>query len=274
MARWKVILIAVVCVAAGAVIAVVLLRPEVQKIDIDRNQPSDQPQLVPQVLTKLFPIEENERYTVAAEYPELDGVATPGVQERVNGSIRAGIYNRIAAFQAANSANLPLGDLQLRSSFDASFEVQLLTNSFFSALMSYSDYSAGAAHPNDYLAALNYDLRTGDAVSIDRLLRSLSPSEGYMERLGTRVQGDLVRQFGDSEEAFEVIKDGAAPTAANYAVYTLDREALTIHFAPYQVAAYAAGSPEVRIPYNELRESIIKPAADAAATSTAAWWLE
>ena len=56
MARWKVILIAVVCVAAGAVIAVVLLRPEVQKIDIDRNVSPDQLQPVPQALTQLFPI--------------------------------------------------------------------------------------------------------------------------------------------------------------------------------------------------------------------------
>lgn len=275
MAKWKIILTILVCLAAAAALGMMYLLPDVQKIDIDRDRPSDQSGPVPQVLTKTFPPEDTSKYTIQVDYPELQGVAAPGVQEKVNGSVRASVYNQIAAFQAANSANMALGDPGLRSSFDGNFDVSLVSRSFLSAIMSYSDYSAGAAHPNSYNVALNYDLRTGESVSIDRFLRSLNPSSGYMDRLGEYVRTDLLRQFGDSEDSVAFIDAGAAPSAESYANFTLDAGNLSIHFDSYQVAPYAAGLPTVKIPYAELISGIVKSEDfDASASSSVRWWLQ
>jgi hypothetical protein len=209
------------------------------------------------------------------DYPELQDVGTPGVQEKVNGAIRTQVYNQIAAFQAANAANLPPGDQELRSSFDSEFDVSLVTRSFLSTIMSYSDYSAGAAHPNSYNVTLNYNLKTGEAVTLDKLLRDLNPSAGYMDRLGQYVKKDLIRQFGDSQDSLEFINSGASPSAESYANFSLDANNFSIHFDPYQVAPYAAGSPTVKIPYADLMSAVIKPSgSDAAATSSVKWWLE
>lgn len=265
MPKRNVILIALVCLLAGGAIAFLLLRPTVDKIDVNRNQPPEPPATVPQVLTKVFPSEANPRYTVEVEYPELQGISKPGIQDKINGQIKTGVYNQIAGFQAANASNLPLGDPDLKSSLDGSFDALLVTKSFFSALMSYSDYSAGAAHPNNYLMALNFDLKTGDAVKLDQLLRSLNPSAGYAERLGKYVKDDIVRQFGSSEDSIDF---------EGYLNFTLDTKKLSIHFDPGQVAATAAGSPQVDILYSDLISKIIKPAGQPSATSSVEWWLQ
>jgi hypothetical protein len=266
--------VALCCLVVAIAAAVFLFSPTPQKIDIDRDLDPAPTGPVPQALTRSFN-EDSGSYSVAVEYPELQGISASGVREKVNGAIKAGVYNQIAVFQSANASNLPLGEPDLKSSLDGSFDVSLLTRSFFSGLMSYSDYSAGAAHPGNYLAALNYDLRSGEAVTLDKLLRGLDPSGGYMARLGAYVKKDLVRQLGDSQDAIDTINLGAAPTAENYANFTLDAAGLTIHFESYQVASGAAGPQVVDVPYKYLLDSVVRSTgADAGATSSVTWWLQ
>lgn len=275
MSKRNIILIVLICLLAGIAAGVFFLRPSLEKIDINRGGPPGPSGSVPQVLTKSFPSEDNPRYTVQVDYPELQGVATPGVQEKVSGGIRTQIYNQIAAFQAANATNLPLEDPEMRSSFDGSFDVVLLTRSFFSGIMSYSDYSAGAAHPNSYNVALNYDLKTGEPVTLNKFLQGLNPSAGYMNRLGKYVKEDLVRQFGNSQDSLSFIDFSTTPNGDGYANFTLNTEGLSIHFDPGQVAPIAAGSSATKISYADLLASVIKPAdTGAAATSSVKWWLQ
>lgn len=262
-----------VVLAVGAA-AVFFLRPNIEKIDINRGEPSGQVAPVPQAMTRTFN-EDNGRYTVTVEYPELQGISAPGVREKVNGAIKTGVYNQIAAFQAANASNMPLGEEDFKSSFDGQFDVSLLTASFFSGIMTYSDYSSGAAHANSYNVALNYNLKTGEAVTLGKLFESLGASSGYMSRLGAYARRDLIRQFGDGESAIGFIDFGSTPTAENYANFTLNEQGLSIHFDPYQVAPYAAGSPTIAIPYDEFNSEIVKASGtEASATSSVEWWLE
>lgn len=265
-----IILIIVALVVAG----VFFLRPDVEKIDINRGEPSGRVDQVPQVITKVFS-EDNGRYSVTVEYPELQGISTPGVRDKINGAIKTAVYNQIAGFQAGNGANLQFGEQEFKSSFDGNFDVSLLTGSFFSGVMSYSEYSAGAAHPNSYNVALNYDLKTGTAVTLNEFLAKLNPSEGYMGRLGGYVRTELIRQFGDSEGSIGAINLGAAPTTENYSNFVLDAQGLSIIFDPYQVAPYAAGSPQVSISYDKLAADVIKSAdRQSSATSSVEWWLQ
>jgi hypothetical protein len=163
----------------------------------------------------------------------------------------------------------------MRSAFEGEFDTSLVTPSFFSTIMLYSDYSAGAAHPNSYKVSLNYDLKTAESVALDEFLQSLKPSAGYMDRLGKYVREDLIRQLGDDQDVIAAIDSGGKPSAQSYANFTLDGSGLSIHFDPYQVAPYAAGSPVVKILYSDLISVVIKSAdASVSATSTAKWWLQ
>lgn len=276
MSKRNIILIVLTLAILGMLASVFLFRPSVDKIDIDRGRPAEPAGPVPQIFTRNFPFEENSRYTIQVDYPELQGVSAPGVQEKVNGAIRAQVYNQIAAFQSANASNLPLGDIELRSSFDGSFDVSLLTRSFLSALMTYSDYSAGAAHPTSYSVAMNYDLKTGKEVTMVELMQDLEPSNGYMDRLGEYLTKDLVRQFGGVEDSKGgIVPDGTFSNSADYGNFTVSKDGFTVHFDPYEVAPYAAGLPKVDIPYGDLMSVIVKSGnPNIAASSTAKWWLE
>jgi hypothetical protein len=275
MSKRAVIFIALGCIVVGVAAGMLFLRPTLDKIDVNRNKPPEQNDSVPQALTKIYPREDNSKYTVEVEYPELQGIASQNVLDKVNGAIKARVYNQIAAFKAAVAANPPIDGIGVRSSFDGSFDVILLNRSFFSGLMSYSEYSAGAAHPYSYVVGLNYNLQTGEAMTLDKFVKTLGASAGYLERLADYSKDDLLRQFGDSEDTRAFIESGAGPTLENYANFTLDMAGLSIHFDPYQVAAGAAGSPTVEIPYSDLLNEIVKPANPAAAVSSSAeWWLK
>jgi hypothetical protein len=275
MSKGKVILIALICILAGAAAAAFWLKSEPAKIDVNRNGSGDGDSgPVPQVITRTFQ-EENAVYSVDVEYPELQGLANGGVQAKVNNEIKAGVYGQVAAFHANNALILPDENPDLRSAFAANHKVTLLTGPFFSGIIGYSDYSSGAAHANHYSVALNYNLKTGSAVTLDQLLQDLRPSAGYFERLAQYVMADLRRQFGDSQDVADVIEFGAKATTENYRNFNLDEEGLTIQFDPYQVAPYAAGSPQVKITYEALMEDVLRsPAVDPAATSSPLWWLE
>lgn len=278
MSRWKTIsIILIVVVAAVALLVTFLERgSETAKIDITHSK-SDSGEIgpVPQVITKTFPSESNDKYVIQVSYPELQGVPEAAAQDKVNRSISAGVYNQIASFQAGLDPNASLADPNTpKSSFNGSFTVALVGHSFFSALMSYTIYNSGAAHPENYLVALNYDLRSGAAVTLDKLLQDLGPTAGYMDRLGAYVKSDLTRQLGNDPFTLDAIQGGATPTADNYAAFNVGEDSLSIHFQLYQVAPYAAGLPVVDIPYTNLLDDIIQPAnSDATATTTVEWWL-
>lgn len=279
MSKKAVIIIAVVCVAAGLGIGLLLKRSGPLKIDITRpNASSTQANadMPPQAAGRSY-TEETLAYSIDIEYPELQGLANAGVQDKVNNRIKAGVFDHIASFKTeAPSDPEDLQSADLRSMLGASYSVELLTKSFFSGLLAYSNYSAGAAHPNNYLVALNYDLKTGNAVTLDPFLKQFNPASGYFGRLADHVMDELIKKLGDDADSVGAIREGAAATPDNYQNFTLSAEGLTIHFDPYQVAAYAVGSPSVTIPYDVLVTKILKApsAGSGTAGASAQWWLQ
>jgi hypothetical protein len=195
----------------------------------------------------------------------------------------------VAGFHAQNAEifsnipeDLPEGALG-QSSLETRYNVSLINASLFSAVINYSEYSTGAAHPASFIEVLNYDLRSGGTLTLQEFLDGLQPAAGYLTRLGTYVKQELVEQMGGTPDALALINQGAAPTLQNYERFNLGRNGLIVFFDPYQVAPFAAGTPEAHVPYEHLLGSILRsPAAaalnatssaDAAATSSPLWWL-
>jgi hypothetical protein len=251
-------------VIGGAATALLLL-PSPVKIDISRETPGEETsETPPQVLTRNFN-ENTAAYLVEVEYPELQGLSNSSIQAKVNNEIRVKVFARVAAFHSQGSqfpiGSLPEGALG-QSALAANYDTSFIGKNFFSALIAYSDYTAGAAHPTGYVEVFNYDLRTGTSVTLDQVLRELDPSPGTLQRLGQYVRQDLIRQLGDDPGSVELINDGAAPLPENYKNFNLSRSDLIVFFDPYQVAPFAAGTLKVEIPYAEF------------ASSSDMWWLE
>ena len=106
----------------------------------------------------------------------------------------------------------------------------------------------GGAHGNLDIITLNYSLLTGQRLDLVDLFEDPDAALKLMSDWSAR---ELLRRFAGTQMK-QMILDGAAPEAENFANLTLTPEGVTIQFQPYQVATWAAGAQQVEMPFEEL----------------------
>lgn len=121
----------------------------------------------------------------------------------------------------------------------------------------------GGAHPNATSEHFNFLLPEGARVEIAELFTPKG-----IQRISDISIASLKRDLTgpDGMSDIDWIKRGAGPNARNFASYSLLPRELVIVFDSYQVAAYAAGPQEVRIPLSQLKD-VIRPDPRAPAPS-------
>lgn len=111
------------------------------------------------------------------------------------------------------------------------------------------------AHGNTTFKTFTFDTKSGALLSLSDLF---APGADYLARLSSLSRTQLAKNLAPYAVQSQ-IDDGTTPEDANFADFFLDNRDLVILFAPYQVAAYAAGPQTVRIPLSQLSD-ILKPA--------------
>lgn len=119
--------------------------------------------------------------------------------------------------------------------------------------LSIEGFQAGRPHPYHVHRVLNYDLASGQVLTLENLFK---PKSKYLAVIAKYAHAKLNEKLEDKW----MIGDGTKPIAKNYQVWNLENNALLITFEEYQVAAYIYGSQEIEIPYSALK-SIISPTA-------------
>jgi hypothetical protein len=201
-----------------------------------------------------------KRYTIDAEYPQIEGDAR---FDGFNREARSLVTKDVAAFKAGQTseeantgAETPAetGD----STLGIGYEIRLATDDLISVEFSEGTYEAGAAHGNSATTVLNYDVRNGKKLALADLF---NPKANYLSVLSTYCIKDLRDRAQRDKDAMideEMMKTGAAPRADNYQACAMTKKGLWVTFDPYQVAAYAAGPQYVLVPYSALKD-IMKP---------------
>lgn len=109
----------------------------------------------------------------------------------------------------------------------------------------------GGAHPNATFEHFNFLLPEGTRVEIADLFTPKG-----IQRISdisiARLKRDLTGPDGMSD--IDWIKRGAGPNARNFSAFSMLPRELYVAFDAYQVAAYAAGPQEVRIPLSRLKD--------------------
>lgn len=103
------------------------------------------------------------------------------------------------------------------------------------------DYRGGA-HGMPFLDSFYFDAETKKQLVDDDLFLP-----GLYEKLCELCRADLIKQGFEADDDW--MMRGTEPTASNYRVIVADKGGLIVLFNPYQVAPYAAGVPEVTIPW-------------------------
>lgn len=212
------------------------------------------------VLPKV--IKENnkeKRYTVEAEYPQIDGDTR---FDAFNREARSLITKDVAAFKTSETSDEAetTGDLPsetANSSLGAVYDFRYATDDLISLEWTESTYERGAAHGNSLTQVLNFDVKKGKKIALADLFidksKYLTAIANYcMKELKERSKKEDSMIFADQLET------GAGPRADNYRAVAITKKGLWVTFDPYQVAAYAAGPQYVLVPYSALKD-LIRP---------------
>ena len=129
-----------------------------------------------------------------------------------------------------------------------SYEVKQNDGEVLSLVFAHYTYSGGA-HPNTTFRTFHFLLPDGYEAEIAELF-SVAGIRRISKSSIEQLTASLAQQDGLGDTNW--IRRGAGPNPANFARFVLTKEWLTVMFDAYQVAPYAAGPQEVRIPMGEL----------------------
>ena len=130
---------------------------------------------------------------------------------------------------------------------------RVLKNGLISVLCDYGEYVAGAAHPWEIVASINYDTRTNRVITLSDVF---NPGCNYVARL-SELSVELLKQRTELADE-ETIRNGAGPVERNFQVFTFANDGLIEHFQQYQVGPGVVPALEVEIPFSKL-QPLLRP---------------
>lgn len=198
-------------------------------------------------------------YEIAAQYPQLTGGNNPNF-EKFNQTVRASVTKKVAGFKkdmVAEAGEEPRPEGSMGSDLSIGYTVALAQDDLVSIDFAVGSYYQGAAHPNSYSEAINYDLKNGKLLKLNDLFK---PGARYLQAIAAYCIAELKKQSKargpDGLLDDSSIEKGAGPTAKNYQSWTITKRGVGINFDAYQVGPYAAGPQSVIVPYSAIKDLI------------------
>lgn len=206
------------------------------------------------VYTIIKSINENnqeEKWNIEVSYPEVAGASQVA---EINGLIKIEVEKHIVAFKTAMTDWDASGSpIEASSYLWVNYQPITLSSDLVSLYFIVSDYYAGAAHPNARSFSINYSLAEQKVLDLNSLFKV--GEEEYLGKISELAKVGLEEEFANRDmEASLMFEEGIAPTAENFDNFNLTDSGIMFNFDQYQVAAYAAGSFNVFITYEELSD--------------------
>lgn len=146
-------------------------------------------------------------------------------------------------------------DIPHETPYSGELGYQVVRNDDQMFVVSFGFYTyTGGAHPNSNSFTFNFLRPDGWRIFLPEILGPKG-----IEKVSALSIAELHRQMAEQGAEFSMSDDdwvvrGAGPFADNFESFELHPNELLITFDAYQVAAYAAGPQEVRIPLAKLRD--------------------
>jgi hypothetical protein len=180
-------------------------------------------------------------WLITVKYPTIDGLAS------FNAAVRQQVSTAANNFRKELPGPPSEEFRQYGAYLNGTYTIRILKNDIITVLFDYDEYVAGAAHPWEVVASINYDSRTGRVLSLSDLFR---PGSNYVPRL-SELCIELLNQRQELPEE-ETIRHGAGPDEKNFQVFTLSDHGLVVHFQQYQVGPGVVPALEIEIPLPKL----------------------
>ncbi len=217
---------------------------------------------VPAGIAKIA--EDAPYYTIDISYPTTTPLMqTAGIaaDTAAVAAIKGYLDDYVAAFKkSGNFANLTPKDIEMmgysqgrKESLQAAFLVSLSVRSV-SYIYSINMDTLGA-HPNLFFHTFTFDLATGKQLALADIFANGAP---YLTRLSGIARSKLPAIIGADMVDAQMLANGTTPEEKSFANFFLDNGNLTLLFAPYDVAAFAAGPQTLHVPLSSLSD-ILRP---------------
>lgn len=187
-------------------------------------------------------------FTWDISWVQISGLPNRAVQSRVN---------RTLANEAARARNQMRRDLrewdssgsEYGSDLSLGMTVGLLDSRLLSVSVGSSSMFSGGAHPNNACYTITFDLRTGSKLPTRGMFR---PGAATMERVAALVDAKLRAQAAsEGMTGDDYFLDTV--TAEDINSVLLERDGMTFIFGNQEIGPHAAGLPEVKLTFLELR---------------------
>ncbi|OGO79396.1 MAG: hypothetical protein A2Y23_06065 [Clostridiales bacterium GWB2_37_7] len=168
-------------------------------------------------------------------YPRIFGMKNENAQKNVNEELKA--------LSQVKSVAAPLD-----YSYTGDFSVEFFKKSLLALKLDGYQYYFGAAHGMPTQVYPNIDLVSGHIYALKDLFK---PGSDYVT-----VISDIISQQIKDDPQYAYIFPNEYKGITEDQPFYVKEDALYIYFAPYEIAAYAAGFPTFRIPYPDIMSII------------------
>ena len=154
--------------------------------------------------------------------------------------------------QSLKEAQSFLEDFELdESNFvaDVSYEVKKNTPNAISILVKYYKYSGGAHGYYEYVP-YNIDLTNGNNIALNEIFK---PDEDYKTIINKEIENQI-KELGEKEKDLDKVYDFYG-IKENQKFYLEDGK-IVVYFDLYEIAPYAAGTPEFPIVVENIKNQI------------------
>lgn len=178
-------------------------------------------------------------------YPYIDGLEDDEVEDNINLAL-----DKI--FTEPRKDLTGMEGTEIKDNFTA----KLLGNLLIIERTGY-DYPYGAPHGNPLRYVYHIDIQTGTLYSFKDLFIE---GTDYIDKINEMISYEINKNLA-SEEPIYYDGEAGFTTISDEPMFIISKEAITIYFAPYEIAPYAAGFPEFLIPFEDIDKYIDKSGA-------------
>lgn len=182
------------------------------------------------VVTTATDSQSGASYVVDAQYPQF---GIPAIDTQ----IRAALDEQINEIK--NAPALPQDSATTKNALIARFSDPYIGPDIVSVELIFS-VDTGGAHPNTLISGVAFDRTSGKRLELNDALALIGKS---VADVSASSSAQFAQAFGDG-----FFSEGANTNPENFSSFSIDKDAVTFIFQPYQVAAYAAGPQRVVFP--------------------------
>lgn len=194
-----------------------------------------------------------KRYEFEAVYPQIEG--NSAAINKFNETAKNLVTKQVDEFKKSMAEFTDEDRESMPEEMNYEMEIGYSVASAGEDLVSigFSHYEfTGGAHPNSWSFSLNYDLKNNRELQLKDLFKANS---NYLKLVSDYSIADLKKRVGEMSDS-EWLQNGAGAKSENYKSWTIYNDGLHFEFDAYQVAAYAAGSFTVIMPYSKIPQTV------------------